>query len=98
MRRSILALALAGFSLAACGGGYGYYYANTPPPPMRGEVVGVAPGPGYVWVNGYWGWRGNAYSWVPGYYARPPHAHAVWVSPRWDRDRGRYRFREGHWR
>ena len=23
-------------------------------------------GPGYVWVNGYWGWRGNAHVWVAG--------------------------------
>src|SRR5581483_2184509 len=83
MRRSILALTLAaGFSLTACAGSYGYYYANTPPPPVRAEVVGVAPGPGYVWVNGYWGWRGNAYAWVPGYYAHPPRPHAVWVAPR----------------
>ena len=98
MKRSILAVMIAGLSLAACGEGTGYYYANTPPPPLRREVVGVAPGPGYVWINGYWGSRGNGYAWVPGYYSRPPRAHAVWVAPRWDRDHGRYHFREGHWR
>ena len=52
MKRSILAVMIAGLSLAACGEGTGYYYANTPPPPLRREVVGVAPGPGYVWING----------------------------------------------
>ena len=98
MRRTILGLTFLATSLIGCGGGYGYYYANTPPPPLRAEVVGVAPGPGYVWINGYWGWRGNAYTWVHGYYARPPHRGARWVEPHWDRDRGRYRFREGHWR
>jgi hypothetical protein len=24
-----------------------------PPPPVRVGVVGVAPGPGYVWIGGY---------------------------------------------
>jgi len=98
MRRSVLTVALAASLLVGCGGGVGYYYATAPPPPLRADVIGVAPGPGYVWINGYWGWRGRGYAWVPGYYARPPRAHAVWVAPRWDRDRDRYRFREGHWR
>ncbi|MGD0416638.1 MAG: hypothetical protein ABSA80_14865 [Terriglobales bacterium] len=30
-----------------------------PPPPVRVGVVGVAPGPGYVWVGGYQRWNGN---------------------------------------
>ncbi len=91
MRRTILGLALLATSLVGCGGGYGYYYANS-------EVIGVAPGPGYVWINGYWAWRGNSYTWVPGYYARPPRRGAVWVAPRWEHQGGRYRFHEGHWR
>jgi hypothetical protein len=98
MRRSVLTLALAASLLVGCGGGVGYYYASAPPPPIRAEAIGVAPGPGYVWINGYWGWRGRNYAWVPGYYTRPPRAHSVWVAPRWDRDHDRYRFREGRWR
>jgi hypothetical protein len=98
MKKSMLALAFATVALIGCGGGGGYYYASTPPPPLRYESIGVAPGPGYVWLNGYWGWRGNRYVWVPGYYARPPRHRAVWVEPRWERYNGRYRFREGHWR
>jgi hypothetical protein len=98
MRRSILGLALVATSLVGCGGGYGYYYAGTPPPPLRAEVIGVAPGPGYVWINGYWGSRGGRYAWVPGYYARPPHRGAHWEEPRWERHGDRYRFHEGRWR
>lgn len=60
MKRSFLALIVAGFSLAGCGGGYGYY-ASYPPPPARLEVYGVAPGPGFVWVTGYHAWRGGRY-------------------------------------
>ena len=34
--------------------------AAAPPPPLVETVpVGVAPGPGYVWVNGYWGLGGH---------------------------------------
>ena len=97
MRSTILAVAFAACSLVGCAGSVGYY-AAVPPPPLRAEVVGVAPGPGYVWVNGYWGWRGRDYAWVPGYYSRPPHPRAVWVAPRWERYHDRYRFHEGRWR
>ena len=32
---------------------------DAPPPPDQDVVVGVAPGPDYVWVGGYWGWYGG---------------------------------------
>lgn len=97
MKRSILGLMFATFSMIGCAGNYGYY-ANVPPPPLRAEAYGVAPGPGYVRVNGYWGWRGNAYAWTSGSWVRPPRRHAVWVAPSWERRGGRYRFHEGRWR
>ena len=99
MRRSILALSFAVTSLVGCGGGgYAYYYASAPPPPLRAEVVGVAPGPGYVWINGYWGSRGGRYEWVGGRYVRPPHRGARWEEPRWERRGDRYHFHDGRWR
>jgi hypothetical protein len=96
MKRSLLVATFAALTIAGCGGGV--YYAAVPPPPVRVEAFGPAPGPGYVWINGYWGWGGSAYAWVPGRYVRPPRARAVWVSPRWEQRGGRYRFREGRWR
>jgi hypothetical protein len=97
MKRTwLLAPVFAAFTMAACGGAV--YYASAPPPPLRAEVVGVAPGPGYVWVNGYWGWRGNQHVWIGGSYMRPPRARAVWVAPRWEHRGGRYYFHEGRWR
>ena len=33
------------------------------PPALRAEVV-PAPRPGYVWINGYWEWRGGKHEWV----------------------------------
>ncbi len=59
---------------------------------------GVAPGPGYVWMGGYWGYRGNAYAWVPGRWAVPPRPHAAWAPGYWEHHGGRYRFHEGRWR
>jgi hypothetical protein len=29
-------------------------YIGTPPPPLRYEQRGPIPGPGYVWIEGYW--------------------------------------------
>jgi hypothetical protein len=97
VKRAILVLAFTSMSMIGCAGGV-VYYANTPPPPVRVEAFGPAPGPGYVWVGGYWGWRGGNYTWIGGNWARPPRAHAVWVAPRWESYRGRYRFYEGRWR
>ena len=37
------------------------------------------PGPGYVWIDGYYGPYRN---WIAGYWAMPPYAGAYWVAPR----------------
>jgi hypothetical protein len=55
-----------------------------PPPPVRVGVVGVAPGPGYVWVAGHW--------------VRPPRVGVGWVSPRYVHTNGGWVFRKGYWR
>jgi len=96
MNRLLLVIAFAAASTIGCGGAV--FYATTPPPTVRGEAFGVAPGPGFVWVNGYWGWRGGNYVWVPGRWARPPRRNAVWVAPYWEPHGGRYRFHQGRWR
>jgi hypothetical protein len=96
MKRSLLIVCFAAMTMAGCSAGV--YYATVPPPAVRVEAFGPAPGPGYVWINGYWGWGGSAYAWVPGRYVRPPRARAVWVAPRWESRGGRYRFHEGRWR
>ena len=42
-----------------------------PPPPHAYRNHGRPPGPGYVWVDGYWVRRGNHWRWVNGHWARP---------------------------
>lgn len=67
-----------------------------PPPPQR-EIITLAPGPGYVWIDGYWVWEYNRYAWRPGYWAAQRRGHA-WVPPRWHRGRGGWHHEEGYWR
>ena len=69
-----------------------------PPPPVRMGVVGVAPGPGYVWVGGYQRWNGTRYVWVSGRWVRPPRFGAVWVAPRYARRGSTWVFYKGYWR
>jgi hypothetical protein len=54
MKQRLLTFAFValGTVLAGCGGGYGGgYYVRYGPPAPRYSVVGVAPGPGYMWAN-----------------------------------------------
>ena|SRR5579864_5646934 len=65
-------------------GGYspGYYVA-APPPPSPVAYVAPAPGPGYVWVDGYYYPVGPRWVWRAGYWARRPYVGAYWVGPRY---------------
>jgi outer membrane lipoprotein SlyB len=67
------------------------------PPPAPVETVVVAPGPGYVWVDGEWTWNGG-WVWVTGHWLVPPYPHAVWVRGGWVRGSHGYRRVPGHWR
>jgi hypothetical protein len=54
-----------------------------PPVPRVERVHPVAPGPGYIWVDGYWYPEGSRYRWHSGYWTREPYAGARWVGPRY---------------
>lgn len=68
------------------------------PPRPRVEVIGVAPGPGHVWIGGFWRWDRVAYAWVPGRWALRPHPRAVWVPGRWRHHSRGWYWIEGRWR
>jgi hypothetical protein len=68
-----------------------------PPPAPRIEVRGVAPGPAFLWVEGYWAWH-SRWVWAPGRWVVPPRVGAVWVSGRWAHVRGGWRWVPGRWR
>ncbi len=81
---------------AACAG-HAYYVPAAPPPPRVG-YVGVAPGPRYVWTDGFWAWRGR-WVWVPGRWVVPPRPRAVWAPGHWvQRPHRGWFFVEGRWR
>src|ERR1700758_5025984 len=69
-----------------------------PPPPVTVGYVGVAPGPGFVWVEGCHEYRGGRYVWVPGGWVRPPRPRAVWIPARYRRVRGGWVYVRGRWR
>jgi|SRR5579862_664670 hypothetical protein len=74
-------------------------YSTEPAPPPQAEVsVGVAPGPEYVWVGGYWTRHRDNWFWVRGRWASRPHANAVWVGGRWESHPRGYVWRGGHWK
>jgi hypothetical protein len=98
MKRKLLAAAFLMTSTISVGCAGGAYYASFGPPPPRYGVAGVAPGPGYVWTDGYWNWTGGNWAWVGGRWMRPPHPGAMWVAPRWHQEGRRWRRERGYWR
>jgi hypothetical protein len=69
------------------------YYRPAPVAPVRVGVTAYrppSPGPGYVWVDGYYNAYGN---WSDGYWALPPDAGSYWVAPRFSDGR----FYAGYW-
>ena len=71
---------------------------KAPPPPIAERPKGARPGPGAVWVDGYWDWDPGLkdFAWVPGTWRVPPPGR-FWVNGAWRRDdRGWYRV-PGSW-
>jgi hypothetical protein len=71
--------------------------SEDPPAPVY-ETVGIAPGPGYLWIGGYYHWSGGGWVWYRGHYARPPHPGAAWVRARYENRGGRRVYVAGYWR
>jgi len=93
---AILMLALL-LTVTACYAGTRVYVVQKPPP-VRVEVIGVAPAADHVWVQGYWVWRDNDYQWVAGHWEKCPKPRAAWVPGHWKHTRHGYHWVLGHWR
>jgi hypothetical protein len=91
---ALLAAASAGFSADALAVPVGVDIRIGPPPP-RVEVV-PASRRGYVWVPGYWGWRGNRHHWVGGTWVRERRGY-VYAQPAWVQEGEHWRFNRGGW-
>lgn len=89
MKKKTLVLALlVGGSLFAADVSIGISIGTPPPPPCVVRYSPPAPGPGFVWIAGFWNLAGPRYVWHEGYWERPPYADGFWVGPRYER--GRY--------
>jgi len=99
-KRAVLGgVMLASAFLTACASpGYVAYRVPGPPAPRVVGAMGYAPGPGYVWADGFWDLHGSRWAWVSGEWRRPPHTHAVWVRPYWESRGSSWRFHRGYWR
>ncbi len=90
---SALVLVAACYARAGYGGAVMVYDA---PPAARVTVRPAAPGLGYAWVDGYWGWSGGTWTWVDGYWM-PPRAGYFFVQPRWVPEGRGWRWAPGGW-
>lgn len=75
----------------------GEVVVTTEPPPVKEEVIGVAPSPRHVWVQGNWSYHEGRWIWVPGRWEVRPRRGAVWIAGHWDRTPRGWVWRAGHW-
>jgi hypothetical protein len=71
---------------------------NGAPPALLSDPRGPPPGPGSVWIDGYWQWTEGRFAWVPGQWAEPPGPPPyTWVDARWTGDDRGWTFHEPYW-
>ncbi|MDR3715661.1 MAG: hypothetical protein P4L51_22855 [Puia sp.] len=78
--------------LPACSAGY----VTTQP----ADVVydhGLAPGAGYIWIDGDWIWSGGQYRRHEGHRGRP-RGGRTWQRGNWSHFNNGYRWNRGHWK
>jgi hypothetical protein len=67
------------------------------PPALPVYVQPVAPGDGFLWNPGYWGYGPEGYYWVPGVWVRPPQVGVLWTPGYWGWGGSAFIFHEGYW-
>ena len=67
------------------------------PPLLPVYVQPICPGPGYIWVPGYWSYGPDGYFWVPGTWVVPPEIGLLWTPGYWGWGDGFYRWHVGYW-
>lgn len=92
---SLAALAIGSFALPAAARSQVDFYVNVAPPAPLYEVV-PAPRVGYVWVPGYWDWRGSRHHWVRGTWVRERPGY-YYAPARWVERGGRYHYTRPGW-
>ena len=70
-------------------------YVQVAPPAPRFERL-PEPRRGYVWVPGYWDWRGHRHMWVRGVWVKARHGYQ-YQPHRWVEHNGGWRLDRGRW-
>src|SRR5215831_40266 len=72
---------------------------NIAPPVLPAYVQPAIPGPGYIWMPGYWAWGGDdeGYYWVPGTWVLAPEVGLLWTPGYWGWSDGFYVWNAGYW-
>jgi WXXGXW repeat (2 copies) len=70
---------------------------RTAPPPLMVYEQPFCPGPGYIWVPGYWAWGYSGYYWVPGVWEFAPRVGWMWTPGYWGWSDGAYFWHGGYW-
>lgn len=97
MKLKSLSSMLLAIALTAPAVGQISVFIGREPPRPRHERRGRVPGPGYMWVDGYWAPHGRKYRWVSGRWERPPYEGARWTPARYEHEQRGWQLREGHW-
>ena len=70
---------------------------TTAPPPLPDYEQPLCPGPGYLWIPGYWAYDREGYFWVPGMWELPPSVGWMWTPGYWSWSNGVYIWNPGYW-
>ncbi len=91
---ALLSAALCAALLTGCAG---TVVVRTPPPPLPYYEQPFCPGPGCLWVPGYWAYGPDGYFWVPGIWETAPAAGLLWTPGYWGWADGAYAWHSGYW-
>jgi hypothetical protein len=67
------------------------------PPALPVYEQPVCPGPGFLWVPGYWANGPDGYFWVPGTWVEPPEVGLLWTPGYWAWEDDAYIWHAGYW-
>src|SRR6266700_4580591 len=67
------------------------------PPALPVYAQPICPGPGYIWVPGYWAYGDDDYFWVPGTWEIAPEPGFLWTPGYWGWNEGFYAWHAGYW-
>ncbi|MCL5023675.1 MAG: hypothetical protein M1497_09975 [Nitrospirae bacterium] len=68
------------------------------PPALPIYAQPLCPGPGFIWIPGYWAWDPDiGYYWVPGMWVLAPFVGALWTPGYWGWSDGAFIWYDGYW-